>query len=48
MGVFKGVIVRSALILGLGAIGYRLVGKDKRHMGEFALVTMIFPFLAYF
>ena len=40
VGVFKGFIARSALILGLGAIGHGLVGKDKRCMGEFALVTI--------
>ena len=43
VGVFKGFIVRSALILGLGAVGYGLVGKDKRCMGEFALVTILSP-----
>ena len=47
-GGFKGFIARLVLIPGLGAVGHGLVGKDKRHMGEFALVTMIFPFLAYF
>ena len=47
-GVFKGFIVRSALIPGLGTIAYGLVEKDKRHIGKFALVTMLLSFFTCF
>ena len=38
----------SVLILGLGTVRHRLVGKDKRCIGEFALVTMLSPFFGVF
>ena len=48
VGVFKGFIVCSALNSGLGAIRYELVGRFKRHIGEFSLVTILSLFLEYF
>ena len=40
--------MRSALIPGLGTVRHGLVGKDKRCMGEFALVNILSSFLACF
>ena len=48
VGVLKGFVVRSALILGLGVVRCGLVGKDERCMGEFTLVTMLSLFFSMF